>query len=577
LANGYFVVDGQQRLTAITILLHSFIKHYFEGQKKGKLLDGKQEVFWQEEYICRPERHGSPSSFIFGYQTDNPSNLFFKAKILEQKGIAVTEETAYTNNLLAAKQYFEAQITEYIKNKGRENLEVLCATLVQKFKFDFKVINKNLDIFMVFETMNARGKLLSNLEKLKNRLIYLSTILHNKTQVVQDTDNNNNQLRTTIVEAWKKIYQELGRDKRLANTDDVLLNYHWIMYDNYDRRRAAAYADDLFGVKFTVEKTIRGDLSVQEATNYVNSLSNTAQWWFVINNPLSDVSRKYLEAWCNKKEELEEIINLLAQIDTLGYRFFVPLIFAALNSASPSQLVDFLRAIEHYLFLIFTISARRANTGSYNFNGRANDLYKQADGWIVSDVADEVNVWIYGGEDYYGYLNLDSFYQQLEANFENKEKKGYQSWSGIKYFLAVYSGKFNEIVQEWSQYKVVTIYNNRANKQAGFDSFDKKKYTAQERRHLKYSLGNLFLIKTSSKAPKVEEWSLQKMKKKSQLDDWTSCSVWTPQAILERGKNMLAFLEEHWNLKNTYRYRRPDDLRLLFLEFMAPIATEEVD
>lgn len=573
LATGYFVVDGQQRLTAITILLYSFIKLYFEGQAEEELLDGNQEAFWREQYIYRPEQYGNPASYIFGYQTDNPSDLFFKGRILEQAGIEVTEETAYTNNLLAAKQYFESQIIEYIKAKDRKSLGALCATLVQKFKFDFKVINKDLDIFMVFETMNTRGKKLSDLENLKNRLIYLSTILYKIEQEGQDSNKHNNQLRTQIVETWKGIYQELGRDKSLANTDDTLLNYHWIMYDNYDRRRAAAYAEDLFGEKFTVEKTIAGELSVKEATKYVDSLSSAAQWWFVLNNPLSLVSRQYISQWCKEEAEIDQVVVLLAKIDVLSPRFFVPIIFAAFSRQE--QLIPFLETVEHYLFLLFTVSGRRSNTGSYHFRKHASTLYKNH--WDIKEMIGNLNSWIYGGEDHYGYLNIDAWYQNLEFNFEHQDKKGYQSWSGIKYFLAIYSGRFSEIVKEWNQYKVVTIYNNSSTERKGLAAFDKEKYKPQELRCLEYSLGNLFLIKITSKMPKVEEWSLQKMQEESQLDDLKSYTVWTPQAILERGKNMLAFLEEHWNLNNTYKYRRPDDLRLLFLEFMAPVTIKEID
>ena len=574
LAKGYFVVDGQQRLTAITILLHSFIKKYFALGKD--VLNDNGAIFWQEQYLCRPEVYGNPASFIFGYQTDNPSDLFFKSKILEQKGIQVTEETAYTNNLLVAKRYFEQQIEQQLEAEGLQKapqkLEALFITLIEKFKFDFKVLNKDLDIFMVFETMNTRGKLLSNLENLKNRLIYLSTILYNKTQAVQDTNKYNNQLRTQIVEAWKGIYKELGRDKNLANTDDTLLNYHWIMYHKYDRSPDAVYEKGLFEKKFTVESTIQGELSVPEVKKYVDSLAEAAKWWFVLNNPLSTIAKEYVALWCEDESEVEPVIVLLTKINTLSPRFFVPVIFAALSQQK--QLIPFLETVERYLFLLFTISGRRSNTGSYHFRKLASALYKND--WDMNNIIGNLESWIYGGEDYYGYLNIDAWYQGLEFDFEHQDKKGYQSWSGIKYFLAVYSGKFDEIVKEWNQYKVVPIYNN-TKETAGFAGFDEKQYTVQQRRRLRYSLGNLVLIKSTDRNEKIEKWPLYKLQNVSQLDALKTYSVWTPQAILEQGKNMLVFLEKHWNLKNTYKYRRPDDLRLLFLEFMTPVTTEEVD
>ena len=70
-------------------------------------------------------------------------------------------------------------------------------------------MDNDFDVFVAFETMNNRGKKLSNLEILKNRLIYLTTIYDDS---VLDADSKN-QLRKDINEAWKEVYFELGRNK----------------------------------------------------------------------------------------------------------------------------------------------------------------------------------------------------------------------------------------------------------------------------------------------------------------------------------------------------------------------------
>ena len=121
--------------------------------------------------------------------------------------------------------------------------------------FDFKILDDALDIFVVFEPMNTRGKGLSDLEKLKNRLIYLATLLQNMhAEATEEAPNAD--LRNYIVKEWKEIYKELGRRRTLLNTDDTLLNYHWIMYHGYDRKRAKGYAEDLFEERFTVSKVV---------------------------------------------------------------------------------------------------------------------------------------------------------------------------------------------------------------------------------------------------------------------------------------------------------------------------------
>ena len=67
-------------------------------------------------------------------------------------------------------------------------------------------IDNDFNVFIAFETMNNRGKRLSYLELLKNRLIYLSTVFDveedNKTAVI----NN-------INDTWKTVYEYLGKNK----------------------------------------------------------------------------------------------------------------------------------------------------------------------------------------------------------------------------------------------------------------------------------------------------------------------------------------------------------------------------
>lgn len=77
--------------------------------------------------------------------------------------------------------------------------------------FNVYEIFQDLDVFVIFETMNNRGKKLSNLELLKNRLIYLSTKFE---------DEDKYSLRHNINECWKTIYEYLGKNKNKPLNDD---------------------------------------------------------------------------------------------------------------------------------------------------------------------------------------------------------------------------------------------------------------------------------------------------------------------------------------------------------------------
>ena len=73
---------------------------------------------------------------------------------------------------------------------AKEDLEVVYTKITQHFLFNMYIISDDIDVFVTFETMNNRGKPLSNLELLKNRLIYVSTMFkvdeHEKVRLRRD-------------------------------------------------------------------------------------------------------------------------------------------------------------------------------------------------------------------------------------------------------------------------------------------------------------------------------------------------------------------------------------------------------
>lgn len=179
----YYIVDGQQRITTIIILLNILI---------GEMKNDEQYLYQSKEdliakYIYKKNEKNKLQSFIFGYEIDDPSYEYLKTRIFKQESsdAANQPETTYTNNLMTSDKFFRQKIESW-NSKQRE---YLFKKITQQLSFDLKVIENDLDIFVVFETMNNRGKPLTNLEKLKNRLIYLTTLMHNS------DDQEKNQLR----------------------------------------------------------------------------------------------------------------------------------------------------------------------------------------------------------------------------------------------------------------------------------------------------------------------------------------------------------------------------------------------
>jgi uncharacterized protein with ParB-like and HNH nuclease domain len=205
----YYVVDGQQRLTTIILLIVAILEN-----PKLEYLNFSEIKDIRKKYLCDFKPDGMSKSYVFGYEKDNPSYEYLKTNIfLESSDIHhPKEETIYTKNLSMAKFFF----IEKLKTMTEEEINIVFTKATQQFVFNAYEISSDIDVFVTFETMNNRGKPLTTLELLKNRLIFLSTKFS-----FNSVDKSENKLRRTINDAWKSAYHYLGKNDRRPIADDV--------------------------------------------------------------------------------------------------------------------------------------------------------------------------------------------------------------------------------------------------------------------------------------------------------------------------------------------------------------------
>jgi uncharacterized protein with ParB-like and HNH nuclease domain len=548
----YFVVDGQQRLTTIVILLWCI------AEKIGaeEILPNVDKECIINTFIYKNGKNVQ-DVYLFGYEVDNPSFHFLINKVFEQsveKGIKIID-TAYTNSLMESKSYF----VKKLKEMEIVDIGDLYKKITTKLKFDFKILEEELDIFVVFETMNNRGKPLSDLEKLKNRLIYLSSILP------QETDDRRDELRTQINKAWQTIYYYLGRNKQNKLNDDTFLQNHWIAYHRYERREAKFYEKDIFERIFTVnnvvEKNNQGEYitDYNRINNYVKSIERAAEKWFLIKNPTHEEAIQI--------EPNEEIKEWLQRLDRLGLRNFSPLILAIFSEEFTNSHDDengnykrnILELLENYIFLLFCVSYRRANTGTYHFMGVASGIYNG--NLDYQQLKSDLSNWIKGDDYSNGYFDVENFYKTIEILFERHEKFGYTDWSWLKYFLAEYEAYLSKKPLSKTSY---------GNLKIDIIHYDKKldnghNHRSKKQKKLCYSLGNIILIekqldKQLDFSKKREDYIESKLR---QVNEIGECQTWGSEDILLRGKKLIQFLKDRWNVD----FDMPDE-KLLFLDFL---------
>lgn len=546
----YYIIDGQQRLTTTIILLETIISKFSDNE----LLNYDPVKKHKDKFLYQ-EAGSQYKSFIFGYEKDNPSDEFFKTEILGQKsstGDKVPKETLYTANLKGAKDFFKQKTAKMSK----EQLEVVFRKVINGLKFNLYEIDDDLDVFVTFETMNNRGKPLSKLELLKNRLIYLSTL-------IEEDEDVQNKLRRDINEVWKTVYEYLGKNKDNPLDDDEFLENHWIMYYTYERKTAESYAKFLLDKHFVAKNVLnpKEDTKVgfDEIKNYIDSVAESVKAWFYMFNPTYS------------KDFDSDIVPWLQKLDRLNFGAFKPLIMAAIvKQVGTNTLLRLLKVCERFVFLVFSLTRRPTNTQNNHFFRVAHNYYIHDIDWDINSVIENIEYLIKGVNDegyLEGWFDIDKFFDYIGEQFRKEE--GFYSWNGVRYFLYEYElylqeQAHGEIKVSWETlkkpYTVEHIYPQNDSKEYWKKRFSK--LNSKKKKMLTHSLGNLLVLSQAKNSELQNEGfdykkkHLDKNKKPTGYFNGSYSEIevaqyteWTDKKIKERGLTLLEFLESRWEIE----------------------------
>lgn len=596
--NGYkpcHIVDGQQRITTFVILLNeivSFVRGLDENKDK---LDKEITLGYEtveeivSKYICRKRPpNGVVTTYLFGYEADNPSAEYMKYKVFGEPYSGAVNETYYTKNLKFAKNFFAGNIRKLYEESGEGGIEAvntLYKKLTQRLMFNLHEIDDDYNVFVAFETMNNRGKKLTNLELLKNRLIYLTTLYDD--DVFDGKDKS--ALRRKINDAWKEVYYQLGRNKSVPLSDDDFLRAHWIIYFRYSRKRGDDYIKFLlrkFSSKGIFEKTsalvepetepvISDDvtdtddtetaeaeetetietsrLRPKEIEDYVNSLKDMAKYWYDTYFPYESV---------NLTSEEQKRIDRLNRI---GIGHFRPLVTAVIGrrDISADSRVKIFEAVERFIFVVFRLGNFNASYGSSDYYRAARQVYvKEKD---IDELCKEI------------YDRTTSDIDFATQNFVTRVEKyfsagnGYYDWNSLRYFFYEYEARLaekNNIDRfcTWSMFtksekdkvSVEHILPQTPTKFYWRNMF--RQFKDSEIRMLSGALGNLLPLSQSvNSALQNDSFGDKKHSRTtgrrgyengshseievSRLHDWTAFEIYS------RTEKLLSFMQERWKLQ----------------------------
>lgn len=565
----YYVVDGQQRLTTTVILIQSILEAAINLEVSD--LNESTLEYLRNKYVIAENPSKISRTYIFSYQKTNNNCAFLEESILNISNDLeqVSTESVYTSNLSNAKKYF----AEKLKNLDVKTIETILKKLTQNFKFSTHVVSTDFDVCLTFETMNNRGKPLSHLELLKNRLIYLTTLLVND-------KNDSQQIRNKINDCWSDIYRYLGQDNDTLSDDLFLFNHYTLYYgfqndlkSKHNIRYGLVYHEidnpfneAILNVTFS-RKRISSEndrISISEIQNYVENIKKNVRLWSYIFHPQQSSYNS------NLKKILEQIKRL-----NLGNDVYL-LIFSILcQGYTESELENILTLIERHSFLNLLVPFVEYKDHK-SFKELAIELFEST--ITLDNVVTEIKKYISS------ILTFKDLKSSLTYRFT---RNGYYGWKPVYHVLYEYE----QYLHSKSKNKTAKVtWSTKGIDSKDFESIEHimpqtlkdvywkenfKDYDTSQKNSLKNTLGNLVCVSR----PKNSKLSNKAFPIKKSLPDdnfgymygsyseieLSEYKNWTSKEILERGLKILSFVEERWDIKLG---NKEDKTKILGLSFL---------
>lgn len=534
--NVFYVVDGQQRVTSLIIIIVSMLQMIEKEDKNfSKLNEYKKMLKIDEE--------NEIYSFSYSNNRQDKSKDFFIDYIY--KNLRQIPQDKYSNYIKQAR----LNLQERLDKLDIVEIERILVDLVENFVFTvYYIEEEKFDVRISFETMNNRGKQLSNLEKLKNRLLYL-------TQYIQEI-NDSNRLKNQINKTWANIYDNLSHKNEMLSDDDFL-KAHYFIYFRVDKESGNKYFTELMNREFSFDYNDKfRNFSDGEKFNYINnylkSLGNYSRYFKLVsicepnNISITDEELKWLKQFRRLESSLyikSFLMFFINKIDNQAKRF------------------EFYTKFEQYIFIKKYINYKEIAQLSIDtfITCLKNQDTNNIDELIQKTVLDENLVKNY----------LISFFEKF-TNTEKSPNLFYNWDDGLRYFLYQY----NEILSgtddiSWDTIEKTSIEHvlpQTPNTEYWITAFENYINDNEKMNIITNMIGNFILLKNTSQNSKLSNYSYP-IKRGTDLDnnkdarrfsyvDGTKSQklltqsnlykYWTLEQIIERTKTLFEFLYSTW-------------------------------
>lgn len=343
----YGIVDGQQRLTTITLMLAA-IRNAFHKLGNDNLARGihqfieKENVDYENEYILNAETsfpyfhskiQAYPDEIVMsddniGVEEENLRNAFERIEknlIRNLKNLSLNKN--YEFEKITEKNY-QFNLDERDQKKVIEFLKSI-RDKIRSLKLVFINLDNEEDAYLIFETLNARGKDLRVSDLIKNLLL----------QKMKSSSKSVDKPK----EAWNAIVNRLSK-----SGSDVMDNYvvhYWLANREYTTEK------ELFS---KVKKFVNSD--VDNAQLILNELSQYSEFYIQMLMPNTTIKSKEMAA-------VKLSLNALKIFNVRQQSSLVLSLLAAYSrkSITLANLKKCLKIIEKFHFQYNAITSKRSS------------------------------------------------------------------------------------------------------------------------------------------------------------------------------------------------------------------------
>ncbi len=393
------VIDGQQRLTTVLILLREIISQLKEvstGELQGEV-DALEKTYLKDGSHYKLNPLGTDGKFFHDVVVDGNEHL------------GTDTDTHSQRRLIDAKAFFRERLHEERERQPSKYQDFLVQLKhkIDELQLIQYQVNSDADAIRIFETVNDRGRPLSNLEKTKSFLMHTSYL---GTEDEDDVANKLQELNGRFSLIYRH-FESVSGTRHMRMTEDDVHRYHFINYISTGESQWRP----IDSLKHRIRDKLRQDPSecVEYALDYAKDLEKA---FFSV----KEIADAY------KQDDEGKTLSKIFMMERIGNIF--PLLMASWLRFGDdhARFETILKLLETFVVRVYLVGGYRNNTGVSTFNGIAHRVHqKRLDYEDLIGELRGVNHYYRGDGGFETSLGRDNFYHT-------------NSTRAIKYLLSEY-------------------------------------------------------------------------------------------------------------------------------------------